>query len=181
MLKQNKISITSIFPKLVGRRNCAASGRTCAGFGMVEAFTSAIFIVVSVIVSLDCWFMIMAARINDSACRDAARAAAQAGVSSSDATNAAMAAAQAYAYMGQAFMVAPPTITVTAYNNTGVSPSVTVQSTCTVRTLIPFAMLDSAINNNITFTDTKTYPIIPSTAGVQANNINAAAAGGGGG
>src|ERR1700722_5271394 len=98
MLKQKKHN--SIF---LNRQKMVTRNR--AGFGMVEAFTSAIFIVVAVIVSLDCWFMIMAARINDSACRDAARAAAQAGDSQTDASNAAMAAAQAYAAMGQTFMI----------------------------------------------------------------------------
>ena len=177
MYKQNKISI--IYSTALRRR--MAVRRKPTGFGLVEATTSAIFIVVAVIVSLDCWFMIMAARINDTACRDAARAAAQAGDSQADATNAASAAAAAYSQMGSAFMVAPPTISIVAYNNTtqsqmtaggAVSPplSVIVQSTCTVKTLIPVSFFsDSA--NSVTFTDQKTYPIIPSTTGVQANNI----------
>ncbi len=150
--------------------------RKTTGFGLAEAFASAIFIVVAVIVSLDCWFMIMAARINDAACRDAARAAAQAGDSQTDATNAATAAAQAYAKMGSAFMVDPPTITIIAYNNTnqanGTTPplSVTVQANCTVKALLPISWVND-YSNNYTFTDTKTYPIVPSTAGVSAGNI----------
>src|ERR1700722_20229155 len=121
---------------------CMIKRRKKTGFGLVEAVTSAIFIIVAVIVSLDCWFMIMAARINDSACRDAARAASQAGSSSTDASNAAMSAAASYNNMGAAFMISPPTVTVTAYNNTNqavtspggtIAPplSVTVQSSCT--------------------------------------------------
>jgi len=173
-----KYKNTSIHPYSTTKIRFLAGSRKARGFGLVEAFTSAIFIVVAVVVSLDCWFMIMAARINDSACRDAARAASQAGSSSSDASNAAIAAATSYGNMGAAFMVSPPQVTVLAYNNTTsavtngntTTPplSVTVTSTCTVRTLVPMSFLS---NNNITYTETKTYPIVPSTTGVQANNI----------
>ena len=178
MIKHRKFSIHSS-PVNTPRR--IAASRNANGFGLLEAFTSAIFIVVAVVVSLDCWFMIMAARINDSACRDAARAASQAGDSATDASSAAQAAAASYTSMGSAFMVSPPQITLTAYNNTtqaqvvnnvSVPPlSVTVTSTCTVRTLLPIAFLNDS-SNNITFTDQKTYPIIPTTTGVSANNIS---------
>src|SRR5271170_3739775 len=95
----------------------SGAGRTANGFGLADAFASSIFVIVAVVVSLDCWFMIMAARINDSACRDASMAASQAGSSQSDASNAAIAAAASYANMGSAFMVSPPTVTILAYNN----------------------------------------------------------------
>ena len=54
-------------------RYCLNLNKRKKGFGAVEAVVSSLFVVVAVIFSLDCWFMITAARVTDAACKDAAR------------------------------------------------------------------------------------------------------------
>jgi hypothetical protein len=137
------------------------------GFGLGEAVATACFVVAAVILSLDCWFMIMAARITDIACRDAARAAAQAG-DSITANNAAMAAVQPYASYNNSMMTAPQ-VTVT-YNGGATPPSVTVVTTTAVTPFIPLTWLGNSFNGTI-FTQQYTFPLIKSMNGVAAQNI----------
>src|SRR5258708_574552 len=53
------------------------------GSGLIEVITSSIFVVAMAIFGLDIWIMVMGLQLNDTACRNAARAAAQVGDSSS--------------------------------------------------------------------------------------------------
>src|SRR5277367_6717747 len=48
------------------------------GFSMAEVACSAFIVIFMLILSIDVWMLISAIQMNDSACRDAARAAAQA-------------------------------------------------------------------------------------------------------
>ena len=145
------------------------------GFGLVEAVTTSIFVVVAVVLSLDCWFMITAARVTDAACRDAARAAAQAG-DATTANNAALAALQPYMGYGNSMMTAP-TVTVT-YNDSATPPSVTVVTSMSVTPLIPLSVLGSSVNG-MNFTQQYSFPIVRTMNGVTAQNVTNPGASGG--
>jgi Flp pilus assembly protein TadG len=132
------------------------------GFGALEAVTSSIFVIVAVILSLDCWFMITAARVTDAACRDAARAAAQA-PDSSTANNAALAAVQPYVQYANSMMTAP-SVSVT-YNDGANPPSVTVVTTMSVTPLVPLTCLGSSLSG-VNFSQQYSFPLIKSMAGV---------------
>lgn len=155
----------------------------------MEAVTSSMFIIVAVVLSLDCWFMITAAHIVDAACRDAARAAASAGDSidtnnastaskTAIATSAAMAAVAPYSKYGNNMMTAP-TVTVT-YNDAGNPPSVTVVATCSVTPLIPLSVLGSTFSG-MNFSQQYSFPLIKTMSGVTAQNITSPGSGSGGG
>jgi Tfp pilus assembly protein PilV len=130
--------------------------RNKQGFGLIEAVTTAVFVIVAVILSLDSWFMITAARVTDAACRDAARAAAQAS-DSLTATRAANAAIQPYAQYANSMMTAPE-VTVT-YNDGATPPSVTVVTRMSVTPLIPLSCMGSTLNG-MNFSQQYTFPLI---------------------
>ena len=154
---------TYIFNSVIEQKGTVkASSRNCAGFGIAEVGATAIFLIVAVMISLEFCFMIMAARINDSACRDAARAAAQAGDSQQDAQNAAAAAVAPYANMGIGFMTAPQVNV--AYNGANATPSVVVQTSCTIKN--PWQGISGQFASNISFSSQYAFPIVPN-----ANNI----------
>jgi len=148
---------------------CLRIDKRKSGLTSVEALTTSIFVVVAVIFSLDCWFMIHAARITDAACRDAAHAAAltvDTGVPSTDSNNAAsaaQAAVQTYANCANSWMTAPQ-VTVT-YNSTGTPPSVTVVTTMFVTPLVPLNFLGSSLNG-VNFSQQYSFPLIKSMSGV---------------
>lgn len=136
------------------------------GFGALEAVTSSIFIIVAVILSLDCWFMITAARVTDAACRDAARAASQT-TSSTAANDAAMAAVQPYAQYASRMMTAPQ-VSVN-YNGSSTPPTVTVVTTVTVTPFVPLNFLNST-SEGFSFSQTYSFPVINSSVGVSATS-----------
>lgn len=150
-------------------KSCLRVDKRKTGFTSVEAMTSSVFVVVAVIFSLDCWFMISAARITDAACRDAAHAASltfdtgNATIDSSNATSAAVAAVQTYAQCANSWMTAP-NVNVT-YNATATPPSVTVVTQMFVTPLVPLNFLGNTMNG-VSFSQQYTFPLIKSMAGV---------------
>jgi Flp pilus assembly protein TadG len=139
------------------------------GFTAVEAVVSSLFVIVAVIFSLDCWFMVTAARVTDSACKDAARAAAQTvdtgnvSVDSTNATNAAQAAVQPYAQYANSMMTAP--MVSVAYNSTANPPNVTVVTTMSVTPLVPLTVLGNTLGG-VNFSQQYSFPLIKSMVGV---------------
>jgi hypothetical protein len=145
------------------------------GFGFAEIMASSFLVIIMLIFSLDAWFLIQAAPMNDYACRDAARAAAQGG-DPTTAQNLASAAIQSHAQQASCFVSAPyidPNAFV--YNDFGVSEgnpvqppantaaSVSVTTRCTVKPIVPLSFMGSIImggNDTITFSQTYTFPIV---------------------
>ncbi len=147
-----------------------------AGFGFAEIIASSFLVFLMAIFSLDAWFIITAAPMNDYACRDAARAAAQAG-DAQTAQNLANAAIQSHAAQASYFVTAPyldPTGF--SYNDFGVSSgnpvppanpntaaSVTVTTRCSVKPIIPLSFLGTYLLNGqdtVQYSQTYTFPII---------------------
>ncbi len=162
---------TNLSLKSKWHKSSMLSRRTDAGFGLVEAFTSACFIIVAVIVSLDTWFMISGTRITDAACRDAARAASEAG-DATTASNAACAVVQSYAQMGSQY-ISSPTVTVT-YAANATPPTVTVTTTTTVNPILPLTVFgQSFLGGGVVCSQQYCFPIVVTTAGANANNLPA--------
>ncbi len=154
-------------------RNRFRTNKRQNGYSSVEAVVSSIFIIVATIFSIDCWFMITAARITDAACRDAAHAAAltlDTGNSSSDTANAQIAAqvaVQTYAPYANNWITAPQ-ITQVNFNSAATPPNVVVVTTTSVTPLIPCSWFAST--KGILFTQQYSFPIIKSMAGVGTAN-----------
>lgn len=152
----------------------SASAR-CAGFGFAEIIASSFLIFIMLIFSLDAWFLITAAPMNDYACRDAARAAAQAG-DATTAKNLAQAAIQSHATQASYFVTAPYLdLNSFVYNDFGVSTgnptqppantaaSVTVTTRCVVKPIIPLSFFGSILfggEDTVQYAQTYTFPIV---------------------
>ena len=112
--------------------------------GVLELVTSALFIVVFALLGQDLALAVLGASMNDSACRDAARAAAQANDSSKSLQ---LAQAALKGHKSDGFFVSQPVLGALAgdfvYQDFGgsppadISPFVTVTTQCTVRVPAP--------------------------------------------
>lgn len=145
------------------------------GLSLAETAASCFVVIFVMILSIDVWMLITAVQINDSACRDAARAAAQSS-DSTTATNLAYTAVASHAQSSSAF-INPPSIDNFQYqdysSNTpplipqGSTPFVTVTTTCQVHPIIPLSVFGALIIDNkgiITFSQTYTFPLVKSKA-----------------
>jgi hypothetical protein len=140
--------------------------RNSRGFSFAEIGASSVFIIFLVIVSLDMWFLLIAAPINDAACRDAARAAAQ-GADSTTAGNLAASAISARQNQSSMFIQPPKIINFTYQDFQGnpppnTTPYVSVTTQSQVTPIIPLSVFGSMIigGQTINFTQTYTYPIV---------------------
>lgn len=138
---------------------------------MVEVAASALFVVVLALLGLDLALAVLGASMNDSACRDAARAAAQANDSSKSLQ---MAQAALKGHKTDGFFVAQPAIGALAgdfvYQDFGgsppanVSPYVTVTTACNVRVPAPLFFYGAEFlqNGTLLFRQRYTFPIVKS-------------------
>jgi hypothetical protein len=145
------------------------------GFGFAEIMASSFLIFLMLIFSLDAWFLISAAPMNDYACRDAARAAAQAG-DPATAQNLAIAAIRSHAKQASYFVSAPYLdLSAFSYNDFGVSTgnpttppantaaTVTVTTRCAVKPIIPLSFFGNMLlggQDTVQYAQTYTFPIV---------------------
>lgn len=144
----------------------------------MEIIVPAIFLIAMVVIGLNIWILVSACALNDAACRDATRAAAQ-GSSAGVAQNLAQATLSTKQQMAS-FFVNTPTITYFVYRDYGVStgnpvvppknmaPAVTVRTEIRVRPLLPLYFFGSAVikgTDQIAMQQTYTYPLIKTKFG----------------
>lgn len=153
MTKQHREGRTS------GRR------RPGAGFSFAEVAATAFFVICFAALGVDIAILTFSASINDSACRNAARAAAQ----GSDLTKAtAMANAAVKAHKTDGYFISQPTITMLNYQTfggtppAGETPFVQVKTEVTVKLPVPILFFGVTFNDNqdMVFQQTYAYPII---------------------
>lgn len=148
--------------------------RATRGFSLAEVAASTFVVIFMMILSLDVWMLITAAPINDSACRDAARAAAQ-GSDATTANNLAYTAVASHKQVASMFIQSPSisNFQFQDYSGSGYTipvdstPFVSVTTTCQVHPIIPLSVFGSMIigtNGVITFTQTYTFPLVKSKA-----------------
>lgn len=137
--------------------------RSSKGQLALELASTCIFLLVFTLISVDIGCLLYGASINDKACRDAARAAAQA-------SNAADATRQANAALARhraGSIITPPTLTSLTYQDFGGSPPadespfVTVVTQC--NSTLPFAppeLLGHVMPNQLTYRQSYTFPIV---------------------
>jgi hypothetical protein len=140
---------------------------------VIELASTCIFLMVFIVVSVDIGLLLYGANINDKACRDACRAAAQAN-NEIDARKMAEAILSGQRLAGDTMgkgIVTRPSIpagtaglTYVDFNGTPApdeSPYVTVTTEC--NSTLPFAppeLLGSTLNHNVTFRQSYTFPIV---------------------
>ncbi|MBX9686735.1 MAG: hypothetical protein K2X27_08535 [Candidatus Obscuribacterales bacterium] len=127
---------------------------------------SVIFVVIAVL-CLDVGYLIMGSEMNDRACRDAARAAAQA---DNYATALQLARAALIPHTADGYYLSSPTVNSSAftYQDFGgdpppnTSPYVSVTTNCNVRVPAPIFFLGSGFlkNGNMQFSKTYVFPIV---------------------
>lgn len=147
--------------------------KRAGGFSFAEIAASVVFIIFMTIMAIDVWLLIVAVPINDSACRDGARAAAQ-GSDSITAGNLAAAAVASHASQSSIF-ISQPQITHFVYQDfggavpAGNSPFVSVTTQCQVKPIIPLSAFGTLIIGNQTFTFQQiyTFPIIKTKGTLQ--------------
>lgn len=142
----------------MGRRERSAKGTLA-----IELAATSVFLLGFTLISVDIGMLLFGASINDRACRDACRAAAQA-------RNATQATLQANAVLARhrtSGFVTAPTLQSLTFNDFGgnppanQSPFVTVVTTCT--STLPFAppqLLGNLVNNSLTYRQSYTFPIV---------------------
>lgn len=139
--------------------------RSSKGFSFAEVAATAFLAVVLLMIGVDVTLLIFAATVNDSACRNACRAAAQ----GSDFTKAtALANAALRSHRTDGFFISQPTITHFEYQTFGGSPPadetpfVQVRTEVTVRLPVPIFFFGATFNDNndLVFQQLYSYPII---------------------
>lgn len=159
-------------PNRTKEKNRRTAVRSRAGFSMAEVACSAFVVIFMLILAIDVWMLISAVQMNDSACRDAARAAAQA-PDQSTANYAATAAVSTHKSLASMFNV-NPTIDQCVYVDYAApatippseTPYVTVTTSCQVHPIIPLSVFGTLIIGNgiVRFYQTYTFPIVKSKA-----------------
>lgn len=140
------------------------------GHNIIELAMLSVLFVVFAIFALDIGFVIMGSQMNDAACRDAARAAAQ-GNSYANALNLARAALAGHRPDG--YFVTQPTLDTGAFQYEDfsgspppdTSPYVTVTTSTTVRIPAPVFFIGASFGKDGTmrFSKTYTFPIVKTT------------------
>lgn len=137
--------------------------RSKKGTLALELAATSVFLLGFTLISLDIGLLLFGASVNDRACRDACRAAAQAR-NATDATKLANAVLARHRVQG---MVTAPTLVSLTFNDFGgnppadESPVVTVVTTC--NSTLPFAppqLLGGLLNNRLTYNQSYTFPIV---------------------
>lgn len=148
---------------------CARAGNRCSRHGhtLIElSMLSVLFVVMSVL-CLDMGYLIMGSQMNDRACRDAARAAADA---DNYATALQLAQAAVVPHRGDGYFVTNPTVDSSQflYQDFGgdpppnTSPFVRVTTNCNIRLPAPIFFLNSSFGSSgaMTFSKTYIFPIV---------------------
>lgn len=129
----------------------------------LELAATSVFLLGFTLISVDIGMLLFGASINDRACRDACRAAAQSR-NATEATRQANAVLARHAVQG---IVTAPTLQSLTYNDFGgnppvnQSPFVTVVTQC--NSVLPFAppqLLGHLVNNQLTYRQSYTFPIV---------------------
>jgi hypothetical protein len=152
------------------------------GFSFIEVAFTCFFVIACSVFGLDIWFLLTAAPLNDIACRDGARAAAQA-KDAQTALNMALTAIEAHTKEGTAF-ISPPKLDTTKFlfqdygmssPNFSTPPTVQPANTpayvqvstfCVVKPIVPFnffGLIGSTAQ--ITYRQTYTFPIVKTKLG----------------
>lgn len=137
---------------------------------LVEVSLLSVLFVVIAILCLDVGYVMMASQLNDRACRDAARAAAEA---DNYLSSLQMAQAAVIPHKGDGYWVTNPKVATSKFvyqdfsgsPPTNVSPYVTVTTDCDVRIPAPIFFLGASFKANgiMSFTKTYTFPIVKTT------------------
>ncbi|MBX9667466.1 MAG: hypothetical protein K2X93_07595 [Candidatus Obscuribacterales bacterium] len=151
---------SSFTTSLLARRR-----RRGVGFTFAEVAGTSFFVIVFAALGVDTALLIFGSSINDSACRNAARAAAQGG-DVSKATSLAQAAIKAHRTDG--YFITQPTITMLNYETFGgvppvnETPYVQVRTEVTVKLPVPIFFFGVTFNDNndMVFRQMYAYPII---------------------
>ena len=147
------------------QKRAAKRSRRRAGFTFAEVAATSFFVICITALGVDIAILTFSASINDSACRNAARAAAQ----GSDYTKAtALANAALKAHKTDGFFISQPTITFLDYQTFGGSPPpgetpyVQVRTEVTVKLPVPILFFGVTFNDNqdMVFQQMYAYPII---------------------
>lgn len=142
--------------------------RPCQGTAAIELAGGSLFLIVLVLLAVDVSVMMLGFQVNDRACRDACRAAAQ--QSTVDLARAAAQASLKLHHVDGQF-VEPPTMLTDAtnfiYQDFGGNPmagnpSVTVTSECKVKLPVPLIFCGNQLDNSGSYTFKKryTFPIV---------------------
>jgi hypothetical protein len=145
------------------------------GFTLAEVAVSSFIVIFMLIIALDVWMLISAVQMNDSACRDAARAAAQA-PDQPTAQNLAFAAVATHKSVAPMFNQSP-TVDISNFQfvdytggatiPAGQTPYVRVTTFCIVHPIIPLSVFGSLIignGNTLRFNQTYEFPLVKSKA-----------------
>jgi len=135
------------------------------GFSFAEVAATSFFVIVFAILGVDVTILTFSASINDSACRNAARAAAQ---GSDYAKATALATAALKSHKTDGYFISQPTITFLDYQTFGGSPPagetpyVQVRTEVTVKLPVPIVFFGVTFNENqdLVFKQRYAYPII---------------------
>lgn len=145
--------------------------RRCRGASLVEVAIIGTLLVAVALFSLDIGILVLGSSVNDKACRDAARAAAQA----SDSTNALkLAQASLKSHKTDGYFITQPAIDMTNFTYQDfagnappdTSPFVEVTTSNTVRVPAPiffFGAQFGGTNGTFTFRNTYNFPIVRTT------------------
>ena len=143
------------------------STKRSAGHTLIELSMLGVLFVVLAVLSLDVGYVMMGSQLNDRACRDAARAAAEA---DNYASSLQMAQAAVIPHRGDGYWVTNPTVNTAQFiyqdysgdppPNT--SPFVTVTTNCNVRIPAPIFFLGATFGagGTMSFTKSYTFPIV---------------------
>lgn len=144
--------------------------RLSRGSNIIELAMLSVLFSIFAIFGLNVGFVIMGSQMNDAACRDAARAAAQ-GNNLANALNLAQASLRGHTPDG--YFVSQPTLDTASfvYEDFGgatppdTSPYVTVTTTCRVRIPAPIFFSGANVNTDgtMSFRKTYTFPIVKTT------------------
>ena len=149
------------------RHKCFKTQRNLKGHNIIElAMLSVLFTVVAVF-ALDVGFVITGSQMNDAACRDAARAAAQ---GNDYVTAMSLARAALSSHRSDGYFVTQPTLDTTTFQYEDfagspppdTSPFVTVTTTTNVRIPAPVLFMGAKFGTNgtLAFSKTFTFPIV---------------------
>jgi len=151
-----------------GNRRLKTRHRSAKGDLFVELSCAAFFLTIFAIVAVHVGLIIFGAFLNDRACRDAARSAAQ-GSSQTQATSLAQTVLVSHKQTLGNYIASPVLTTPIVYNDyggsppTALSPYVQITTTTAVHLPIPFLNFFSAVfteDKGLTFTATYTFPIV---------------------
>ena len=159
-------------------RRIKRQARNTKGTGMAEVAVASLILIGMALFALNIGTAMMSYGVNDRACRDAARAAAQ-GSNSTEANNLASQILKSYSQNGT--LLSNPSLVSVNYQDfggnppDGVSPFVTVTTRATARSIAPFSLFGSEIvRASFPVTKTYTFPIVKL-------NVHVATGGGAGG